>query len=115
MDNVADNNKKEILTQGNKAPLTVELAGGRVILQEYRIVMRLGVGSSMWLLVALQNVINGGCTQEQAIDHNGQKVLTVLNEGRYIFIIGTNARFVFNREVAKKLLAWFEANCIGNN
>ena len=73
MENITGNNRKEILTEGNKAPLTVELAEGRVILQEYRIVMRFGTVSSMWLLEALQNVVNGGCTQEQAIDHNRHK------------------------------------------
>lgn len=102
MNLVADNNKI-ILRDDKTAPFTIERIGDRIVLQEYRIIMRLGELSAKWLYEAFTNVISHNYTQEQALDHNGKKVLTILNESGYIFIIGINARFVMRREVAAKL------------
>jgi hypothetical protein len=107
MESVSVSNKT-ILREDGRSSFTIEMIDGKIVLQEYIKVMRLGNVSAKWLFDCLDAAKNH-YLQEQILEHNGKKVLTVLGEVKYFFIIGTNVRFVMTREVAEKLFSWLVA------
>ena len=99
---------KSIVKDDRIAPFTIErTADEKIELREFTKVMKLGPVASKWLLEALQLTTKNFYTSPQAIHHNGKVVLQVLNESGYIFVIGTNVRFLMKRDVVLVLVDIF--------
>lgn len=107
---IVTNNNKTILKDCGIAPFTIERNGDRIILREYIKEMRLGLVSAKWLYYILSRLEVGYSQTELALEHDGRKILTILNENGYIYIIGTNIRFNFKRDVLIKLVDWLKEN-----
>lgn len=100
------------LSDASPKPLTIERSGEKVILRLHLNVLKLGASSAIWLRESLHKTLNGGVTGAQYLEIQGNKLLTVLNESGYIFIIGTKCRFNMKREVAQKIIEWIDADRI---
>jgi hypothetical protein len=96
-----------ILSDEAPKPLTVERIGDKIVLQLHLNIIQLGLQSAKWLQNALLKAFH---TKQQVLEQDGIKLLTVMNEANYMYIIGTNSRFVMKKEVAEKLVKWLETN-----